>query len=91
MSANTTSPLSGAIITKSLKTVRLLVENGANINTLDADGASPFHKAVKLNNANILQYFAQTGAELKTKDVDAYDALEVALNTKKCKGTKILV
>ena len=53
-----------AIITQSLKIVTFLVKNGAKMNTLDADGYSPFQKAVKSNNVNILKHFAQNGGEL---------------------------
>ena len=92
MSANTTSPLSRAIITKSLKTVRLLVENGANINTLDADGASPFHKAVKSKDANLMRYLIQNGANLNVKTVDGDDALGLALKkAKKQQSFKIIL
>ena len=48
---------------KSLKIVTFLVENGANMNTLDADGYSPFHKAVKSDDENCLRYYIRNGAD----------------------------
>ena len=61
----------------------LLVENGANMNTLDGDGYSPFHKAVKSNNAEIVKYFIQNGTDLNVKTNNGYNSLEVALKAKK--------
>ena len=85
------SPLSEAIIAKSLEIVTFLVEKEASMISLDGDGYSPFHKAVKSDNASILQYFAQNGVEdSKAKDINGY-AFEVALNTKKINGAKILL
>ena len=67
-----------------------MVENGANINAKDGDRFSPFHKVVKPDSTKILKYLIRNGAELKKKDIDGYDSVEVALSTKKQNAAKIL-
>ena len=66
----------------------ILVENGANIIALDGDGYSPFHKAVKSNNAEIVRYFIQNGTDLHKKTIDGDNAFEVALKAKGQKAFK---
>ena len=68
-----------------------MIEKGANMNALDADGYSPFHKAVQSEDANILKYFIQNRVNLKAKTIDGDNALELALKSKKQYAIKLLI
>ena len=68
-----------------------MVENGANMNALEVDGYSPFHKAVKSDDANFMRYFIQNGANLNVKTTDGDNALGLALNGKKQYSFKIIL
>ena len=86
------SPLTEAIHAGSLEIVALLVENGANMISLDGDGYSPLHKAVKWNMFKVVKCFAKSVlANLKAKDIDGNDSLEVALKSKKRDAAKLLI
>ena len=61
------------------------------MNALDADGYSPFHNAVKLDNTKIIRYFIENGADLKGKSINGDSLLEVALNAKKQHARKTLM
>ena len=74
-----------------MEIVGIMVENGGNINVLDGDGYSPFHKAVKSNNAEIVRYFIQNRTDLNMKTIDGDNSLEVALKAKKQNSFKTQV
>ena len=50
-----------------LDIVKLLVENGASINTRDGYGGSPFHNAVSEKHMEILTFFMENGADMRLK------------------------
>ena len=59
--------------------------------SLDRDGFSPLHNAVKsnINMFKIVSYFAKSAADFNAKEIDGNDSLEVALETKKTNADKL--
>ena len=83
--------MSDAVNKPSVEMASLLVENGANMNTLDGDGYSPVHKAVKSDDAKIIRHFVQNEADVELKTRDGNNLLEVALKNKKTNAMKVLL
>ena len=89
--SNGQTPLHFAVRMGNIEVVKLLVENGANMNTLDGDGYSPVHKAVKSDNAKIIRHFVRNEADVELKTRDGNNLLEVALKNKKTNAMKVLL
>ncbi|KAL9642142.1 hypothetical protein ABK040_007147 [Willaertia magna] len=65
--SNNSSPLMVSCAYGSFKTVKLLIENRANVNLFDVDGLYAIHYAIKFNHFNIVSYLAQHHADLSVK------------------------
>jgi ankyrin repeat protein len=77
------SALRLAALNSHLDVVTLLVENGANINYIDADGRTTVYcvacgAANDLNIVNTLQHLVKLGADLEIKDLEGRTALHVS-------------
>ena len=60
--------------------MKLLVENGASINTRDEHGATPFQNAVIEKHMEIMAFLMENEADLKLKTRHfKYDSIEIAL------------
>jgi uncharacterized protein len=54
----------------SLAVIRLLLENGADINVRDNRGQTPLHWAVQEGNADAVKLLVQRGADRSVRDID---------------------
>jgi ankyrin repeat protein len=48
-----------------LKTVKLLIKNGAKVNVKDKGGFTPLHYSYKFNYKKIIKYLIAHGAKIK--------------------------
>jgi ankyrin repeat protein/L-ascorbate metabolism protein UlaG (beta-lactamase superfamily) len=62
------TPLHCAVRSDSLSTVQVLVQNGATVNIVDAEGMTPLHLAVKKGNAEIVKYLIDHDAVINVKE-----------------------
>ena len=69
-----------ALSKQNFEMVRLLLGNGADVNTKDEySNETPLHIAVKKNNLKIVKYLIDNGAELEEVDNNGYTAFLIAL------------
>ena len=73
------TPLEYAIYKKHYKIVKLIVDNGANINYPDKYGVRPIEYAMHIQNIQICKYLYEKGALIDQKDIDNF---EYAINKK---------
>lgn len=62
-----TSPLHDSVKSSNLNKVRLLLDNGANINQKDYFGSTAFHYAIRTNNLSMIQFLHAKGADLNAQ------------------------
>lgn len=62
------TPLHCAVRSDSVSTVQCLVQNGATVNVVDAEGLTPLHSAVKNGNAEIVKYLIDHGAVINVTE-----------------------
>ena len=80
------------VIKNNLDIVKVLVENGASINTHDGCGGTPFHYAVSEKHIEIVTYFMESGADLKLKTKHfKNNSIELALRCNSINTLKKLV
>ena len=66
-----TTLLHSASKSGNMELVRLLIQEGANVNAQDEDGESPLHGAMaKSDNYNVVRTLIENGADLSSKAVD---------------------
>jgi len=58
-----TKQLIDAVISENAEKVKLLVENGADVNIKDKFGCTPLYYALKYDNTNIIEYLKRYGAK----------------------------
>ena len=75
-----TIPLSKASLQNNLEIVKLLVENGAKINSNDVSGWTPFQNAIKEKHLEVIHFLMDNGADLKIRTKQfKNNAIELAL------------
>jgi hypothetical protein len=62
-----------------IKVIRLLIENGAQINTQDNSGKTPLFIATYQGRQNIVQLLIESGADVNIKDENGKTALQTAI------------
>lgn len=62
----TDSILITAIMVSDLNKVKILLDNGADLNKVGASNLTPFHRALRVNNYDIAFYLLQQGADTET-------------------------
>lgn len=65
-----------------LDIVKLLVENGAEINAKDSTDWTPLFHAVSYENFNIIKYLVEHGPEIDITDTSGDKLIEVSSNKK---------
>jgi ankyrin repeat protein len=58
--------------------LRLLVEHGADITTVDIDGFTPLHWAVREENVDLARLLVGHGADTTAEDIDGLTPLQLA-------------
>uniref|UniRef100_A0A5K3F8G2 ANK_REP_REGION domain-containing protein n=2 Tax=Mesocestoides corti TaxID=53468 RepID=A0A5K3F8G2_MESCO len=71
-------PLFFAILSGSLETVRVFLEEGASFDVADANGETPAHIAAKVNNLEIAEFVSTIGVDLNHVNNMGETALHVA-------------
>lgn len=66
-SVKQTTPLHLAVVNNMLKTAAVLIENGANIEAVDPNGATPLHYAARYGYLAMVQLFVNRKANLNAK------------------------
>ena len=69
--ADSMPPLYHAVNNGNLEIVKLLVENGADVNVKNVVGQTPLHEAARCGYFEIVKYLIDKGA-----DINAYDCVE---------------
>jgi len=60
-----------------LKNVKILIESGAKINSLDGNGSTPLHVAISVSNYDIAFYLIKSGASLSLKNKWGYTPIDI--------------
>jgi ankyrin repeat protein len=66
------------MITNSLDSIKLLVEHGLDVNAFNTNGQTIAHNAAGRGANDVLQYIAEKGARLDTKDKQGRTPLDIA-------------
>ena len=82
-----------AIFTDQLEKATILIENGANVNFINfnADGQSPLHLAAKKNHPELTKMLIEYGAEVKERNLQGNNALELSMDSKLLENFKLIV
>ena len=72
------SPLHWMAILGDPAGIRLLIEAGANIDTVDDEGNTPLHSAVTARQADAVEFLIQRGAEVNRRNRAGFTPLELA-------------
>ena len=67
-----------AMMASSLDAIRLLVENGVDVNAFNTNGQTILHNAAGRGANPVIQYLAEKGARLDKKDKQGRTALDIA-------------
>lgn len=59
--------------------IRILIENGANLNEQDLSGKTPLHYASELGRVRCIPFLLQKGAKLDIRDKSGKTPLELCL------------
>lgn len=76
--ANLNESLHASAMVGDLKSVKLLLEKGANLNSLDRQGHTPLIMASWRGHINVAEYLIQKGADINVKDFSGSTALDRA-------------
>ena len=85
-----TTPLHQAAERGSLKLVKLLVINGANVNAIGSDGFTPLMSAVRADNLEIVKFLLKQGAD-KTINQPAADGKTAIFEARSAEMAKLLL
>lgn len=69
-----------AVIDGDFKTATRLIQQGANIDSVDQDGCSALHRAVDLNNIRAVQFLVDSGADLFLKNLQNNSPLFLSIS-----------
>jgi ankyrin repeat protein len=69
-----------AMMASSLDAIKLLVEQGVDVNAFNTNGQSILHNAAARGSTAIIQYVAAQGARLDRRDKQGRTALDIARN-----------
>jgi ankyrin repeat protein len=72
------SLIDAAVSMRSPKIVRLLIDYGADINTIDSDGDTPLHRAASQGSLEIVKSLLDAGADVGAKNNMGLKAASVA-------------
>jgi ankyrin repeat protein len=73
------TPLMNAVVGGNLQIVKLLVENGADLNLQDSNGITALIHAVLHKNTAIVKYLVESGANIDIQDNETLNALFYAV------------
>jgi len=71
------SVLHMSVESENLEVVSFLVDSGAKVNVVDADGWSPFHLACSLGNLDVVKYLIEKGSNINAPTKEGEYALEL--------------
>ena len=66
-----------------LEIVRIIIQNGAKINTKNQHGSSPLHFAVRTKELEVVKLLVQNGAKINTKNYAGRSPLHFASSNKR--------
>jgi len=61
-----------------LQVITLLVDSGAKVNVVDADGWSPFHLGCSIGNIDVVKYLIEKGSDINAPTKEGEYAIEIA-------------
>jgi quinoprotein dehydrogenase-associated probable ABC transporter substrate-binding protein len=88
--ADMTAELNNAVLAFAKDRVKLLLDNGADVNKLDTQGYAPLHTAARNRNSDIAKMLLDAGADANLPDSDGMTPLIHALNRNHVPTIKLL-
>jgi len=85
------TPLHWAIIKKSFKISKLLIEKGAKLDIKDKNGQTPLHLSTMIKSLKIVKLLIKKGANINVQDEDGKTPLHLSVKYKHLKIVKFLV
>ncbi|MFQ5451138.1 MAG: ankyrin repeat domain-containing protein [Nitrospinaceae bacterium] len=73
------TPIEDAVLSGNGDLVKLLVENGAEIDSIDSLGFTPLHRAALAGYRDIVEVLLANGAEVDATDIHGYTPLHLAV------------
>ncbi len=84
-------PLQSAAEMGNLRTSRMLVEAGANVNTRTTKGQTALHAAVEGDHLDVIRYLIDSGADINMRDEEGISPLDDAVWRGSVDATAILI
>ena len=85
------TPLHYAINFDNYENVKLLLDNGADVNAKDNEGKTPLYWAVEMGKYEIVKLLLEHGADVDIKDNDGHTPLHFAIDNYKCEIANFLL
>ena len=76
--SNSKLAISSSLEFERLEIVRIIIQNGAVINTKNLAGRSPLHFAVQTKELEVVKLLVQSGADINVKDLKNQSPLDIA-------------
>ena len=76
--SNSKLAISSSLEFERLEIVRIIIQNGAEINTKNLAGRSPLHFAVQTKELEVVKLLVQSGADINVKDLKNQSPLDIA-------------
>ena len=80
--SNSKLAISSSLEFERLEIVRIIIQNGAEINTKNLAGRSPLHFAVQTKELEVVKLLVQSGADINVKDLKNQSQLLLTMLTK---------
>ena len=72
------TPLSWAVIARKPGSVELLIENGADVNATNQDGATPLHAAAFFGEVDVARILIEKGARTNARNMEGERPIDAA-------------
>ena len=80
-----------AVLNKSNTIIKLLIDNGANINIKDSKSQTPLHHAVSQGSLEIVKLLIKSGADISSKTINGQTPLHFAVSQGSLEIVKLLI
>ena len=88
---NGITPLIFAVEMNQVDTIKLLLEQGANVNLADDDGYLPIHAAARIGEIEMVKMLLEAGASLDSRMIDGLTPLDFAVVCEKSETVQFIL